>query len=299
MSASVRTSPSRAGGPDARSILRRLEGRVRSYGAPRAVVAFSGGVDSAVVLATATRALGPDAVTAATAVSPSYPSGELEQAREIASWLGVAFMDLRTREVEGEAYARNDAQRCFHCKTELYSTLELAAGAVGPGVVVLAGANAEDSDDFRPGLRAAAEFGVRNPLLEEGLGKVEVRSVARVLRLRVADKPAMACLSSRVAFGVRITPELLARIDAAEHRVRALGFEPVRVRHHGATATIEVDPEQVERLRRHPAAEGLFRELRAMGWGTVDVDPSGYRPGAMNATLVNLQVRARRGGAGP
>src|SRR5712691_10324933 len=108
MSASVRTSPSRAGGPDARSILHRLEGRVRSYGAPRAMVAFSGGVDSAVVLATATRALGPDAVTAATAVSPSYPSGELEQAREIASWLGVAFMDLRTWEVEGEAYARND-----------------------------------------------------------------------------------------------------------------------------------------------------------------------------------------------
>jgi uncharacterized protein len=273
------------------SILDRLEDRVRSYRDPRAMVAFSGGVDSAVVLAVAARALGADAVTAATAVSPSYPSGELDDAREIASSLGVGFLALETREVESQAYARNDALRCFHCKTELYSTLRRVAGATGPGTVILAGANAEDSDDFRPGLRAADDFGVRSPLLEEGVRKADVRTVARCLRLPVADRPPMACLSSRVAFGVPITPELLARIDGAERRVRALGFDPARVRHRGVAATIEVDPAQVERLRRHPAAGALLSELRAMGWRTVEIDPGGYRAGAMNSTLVNLQVR--------
>lgn len=263
----------------------RLERLIQGYGARRAVVAFSGGVDSAVVLALASRALGRDRVTGVTAVSPSYPTGELEAARDVAGSLGVGHRVIRTEEVEREAYARNDGQRCFHCKTELYATMRRLVGETDPLHVVLAGANADDVGDFRPGLRAARLFGVRNPLLEAGVGKPTVRGIARALGLRVADKPALACLSSRIAFGVRINPELLARIDRAEQAVRELGFEQVRVRHFGDSASIEVDPAEVERLVAHPGRLGLLAELRALGWQEVLVDPNGYRPGRMNATL--------------
>jgi len=279
---------------DPTDLLRNLEDRVRSYGRTDAVVAFSGGVDSAVVLAVAARALGRSRVTAVTAVSPSYPSGELDQARALASSLRVRFREIRTREVEQPDYARNDALRCFHCKTELYSTLRSVRAVVGTGTVVLSGANAEDTDDFRPGLRAAAEFGVRNPLLEEGLAKRQVRAVAASIGLPVADKPAMACLSSRVAFGIPITAGLLAQIDRAEQRVRALGFDQVRVRHRDDMATVEVAPNEVERLRALAAQGDILQELRAMGWRRVQIDPVGYRPGSMNATLVSLQPRRRR-----
>jgi uncharacterized protein len=273
------------------ALVARLEARVRAYGHARAVVAVSGGVDSAVVLAVAARVLGTASVTAATAVSPSFPAGELGQARGVASSLGVRFSLVETGEVEAEAYARNDAQRCYHCKTELYSTLARVSQAAGADAVVLAGGNADDADDFRPGLRAAADFGVRNPLLEEGLRKDHVRAVARTLHLTVADRPAMACLSSRVAFGVRITPDLLARIDHAERLVRALGFERVRVRHHGERATVEVAPEQVGRLRSVNEAGAVLERVRALGWKEVEIDPRGYRSGSMNATLVSLQRR--------
>ena len=225
-------------------------------------------------------------MTAITAVSPSYPAGELEAAREVAAAIGVRHRTIQTGEVEREAYARNDEMRCFHCKTELYGTLR-RIGALGDeaGVVVMAGANADDVDDFRPGLRAADQQGVRNPLLELGVGKREVRSMARWLGLSVAEKPALACLSSRVAFGIRITPSLLSRIDIAEQMVRSLGFEAVRVRHLGARATIEVPREEVSRLRSHSDLSELESRIMALGWLEVEVDPNGYRQGSMLATL--------------
>ena len=267
----------------------RVERRIREYGASRAVVAFSGGVDSAVVVALAARALGAGAVTSVTAVSASYPDGEFEQARRVAESLGVEHRRVDTGEVEREAYARNDSMRCFHCKMELYTTLRrLRSLATEPDAVLLAGANADDLDDFRPGLRAADELGVRNPLLEEGVGKSTVRSVARLLGLAVADKPALACLSSRVAFGIRITPELLERIDRAEQAVRALGFRDVRVRHLGREARIEVHASEVGRLVSDQRFPGLLGVIRGLGWDEVTVDPDGYRMGSINATLVNL-----------
>ena len=260
---------------------------VRDYGAGRAVVAFSGGVDSAVVLGLAATALGETNVAAVTAISPSYPSGELLRARSLARSLGVDHRVVATGEVEREAYARNDLQRCFHCKSELYGVLrKLAAREGGPGTVVLAGANAEDATDFRPGLRAADEQGIRNPLLELGIGKAGVRAMARHLGLAVADKPELACLSSRVAFGVRITPELLARIDRAEQAVRSLGFEQVRVRHLGAGASIEVPASEVRRLEEDPRLEGLRARLRQLGWAGISIDPRGYRTGSLNPTAV-------------
>jgi uncharacterized protein len=270
-----------------RQTLDRLERRVRSYNARRALVAFSGGVDSAVVLAVAARALGQDSVTGVTAVSPSYPAGELEQAKAVAASLGVRHRVVITGEVEREAYARNDGERCFHCKTELYGTLRrLVAAEPREEAVVMAGANADDAVDFRPGLRAARQQGVRNPLLEEGMGKGDVRAAAGALRLTVADKPALACLSSRVAFGIRITPDLLGRIDRAEQELRDLGFEGVRIRHFGDEAIIEVGEPDVPLLLSHPGLPSLLDRLRAMGWSQVSVDPRGYRMGRMNATLV-------------
>jgi uncharacterized protein len=260
----------------------RIQRTIGSYGAPRALVAFSGGVDSAVVLATSARALGPDAVTAVTAVSPSYPAGELEAAGAVASALGVAHRAIETAEVERESYARNDAMRCFHCKTELYTTMARLTSTAAPGSVILAGANADDPGDFRPGLRASAIHGVRNPLLETGVGKELVRAMARRLGLAVAEKPALACLSSRVAYGIHITPDLLARIDRAERAIRRLGFDQVRVRHLGSHASIEVPREDVDRLAGHPALPELLGRLKELGWPEVDVDPEGYRTGSLN-----------------
>jgi pyridinium-3,5-biscarboxylic acid mononucleotide sulfurtransferase len=267
-------------------LLGRLEAAVRGYGAARAVVALSGGVDSSVVTGVASRALGPSKVTAVTALSPSYPEGEFESAREVARILEVEHRAVSTGEVEREAYARNDGLRCYHCKVELYTVLErMAAEHAGPGTVVLGGANADDVADLRPGLLAGRQRGVRNPLLEGGVGKEAVRRLARELELPVADKPAMACLSSRVAFGVRITPDLLARIDRAEQLVRRLGFDEVRVRHFGGRASIEVSPQDVMQLRTHPALDDVLAGIRDLGWAEVVVAPDGYRSGSMNATL--------------
>jgi uncharacterized protein len=270
---------------DEESPLAGLEARILSYERARATVAFSGGVDSAVVAAAAARALGPGAVTAITAVSPSYPRGELDGARRAARGMGVEHRVIRTHEVEREAYRRNDGMRCFHCKTELFSEVERMAALAGRDSTVLTGANADDAQDVRPGLRAGAAFGVRSPLLEEGIGKAGVRAIAAELALPIADKPALACLSSRVAFGIRITPDLLGRIDRAEQAVRALGFDPVRVRHFGDRAAIEVEHRRVAQLLAHRRLPEAISAIRALGWERVEVDPDGYRPGRMNATL--------------
>jgi len=254
-----------------------VERRIASYGDP-AIVAHSGGVDSSLVLALAVGALGASSVTAVTALSPSYPAGELELARSVAADLGATHRVVRTREVEREAYARNDEMRCYHCKAELYATLGTIAVSAD-GAVVMAGANADDLDDFRPGLWAGERAGIRNPLLEERVGKALVREIARGLDLRVAGKPALACLSSRVRTGIRITPELLGRIDAAEQEIRALGFDPVRVRHDGDGARIEVPPAEVERLRTHPRLARALATIGELGWSSVRVDPQGYPGG--------------------
>ena len=282
--------------PNVSQVIAMLERTIDSYGAGRAVVAFSGGVDSTVVAALAARALGPGVVTAVTAVSPSYPTGELEAAREVAASLGVEHWTVQTHEVERDAYVRNDARRCFHCKMELYATLgKLLVELATDGAVLLAGANADDANDFRPGLEAARQRGVRNPLLEAGVGKSSVRATARRLGLAVADKPALACLSSRVAYGIRITPNLLARIDQAERAVRSLGFGVVRVRHFGETASIEVATEDIARLKSHPGLGNLLAELRRLGWNDVAVDPEGYRTGSLNVMLGDKELVGRPG----
>lgn len=283
--------------PGVDRVITMLQRTIESYGADRAVVAFSGGVDSTVVTALAAKALGPKAVTAVTAVSPSYPAGEWEAARGVAAELGVPHRAVRTHEVERDAYARNDAMRCFHCKTELFAAMgKLLSSYATTGAVMLAGANADDAADFRPGLEAARRQGVRNPLLEAGVGKTHGRAIARRLGLTVADKPALACLSSRVAYGIRITPELLARIDRAEQAVRSLGFGVVRVRHLGARASIEVSTEDVARLQAHRRLRELLVEIRRLGWSEVAVDPQGYRTGSLNVMLTEQELLGRPAG---
>ena len=245
-----------------------------------ALIAYSGGIDSSLVAAAAARALG-DRALAVTAVSPSLPPGELEEARRVARAIGVRHRTVRTHEVEKEAYLSNDVDRCFHCKGELYGVLAGVAAEVGLATV-LSGANADDLGDFRPGLRAAAEHGVRHPLVEVGFSKAQVREAARDLGVPTWDKPASACLSSRIPFGVRITVEELSKVGRAERILKDLGFRQVRVRVHGDVARVEVEPGDLPRLVDPGLRERVTSELKALGYRYVTLDLEGFRSGSMN-----------------
>ena len=245
------------------------------------IVAFSGGVDSAVVLAAAARALG-NHVLAVTASSPSVAQGEVENAALLAREIGVAHEIIETREFDDPRYRANAADRCYFCKSELYSKLSRTASQRG-FEAVLDGTNADDGRaalDLRPGRAAAREFGVRSPLAELGIGKADVRAIAARYGLRVADKPATPCLSSRVPHGTRIEVDDLRRIDLAERYLRANGFSTVRVRHFGATARVEVPIEDIERLRH--MEERAERAFATVGYAKLEIDRRGYRTGSLN-----------------
>lgn len=247
------------------------------------LVAFSGGADSAFLLAAAVRVLGSDRVVAATAVSSSLPSAELEAARQFAAGLGATHLAPATHEMERPGYAQNARDRCFHCKAELLSVLTPLAAKFGAAVVAT-GTNADDVRDlFRPGIRAARDAGAVTPLADAGLTKEQVRAVSRLWGLTTADKPAAACLSSRVAYGIHITPHRLSRIERAETSLRrrmaesGLAVHNLRVRDLGDRARVEVDREIVEQLEARPE---LLTSVA--GFATVDIDPEGFRSGSMN-----------------
>jgi pyridinium-3,5-biscarboxylic acid mononucleotide sulfurtransferase len=264
----------------AKERLRELEAIVVPYGS--ALVAFSGGVDSSLALAVAARALPKERVLAVTSNNETYLPSELDLARQFADSLGVDHLVINTRELDDPNYASNPTNRCYFCKSTLYSDLSRIAAERGYGCVV-DGANADDEGDYRPGRKAAEELGVVSPLSVAGVGKAEVRELAKHLGLPSWDKPALACLSSRFPYGQEITPEKLSQVARAEEYLRARGFRQVRVRHHGEIARLEVGPEEMERA--FALREEVSAELKEAGFLYVALDLSGYESGSLNARL--------------
>ncbi len=262
----------------------RLVDTLRGYG--RTLVAFSGGVDSSVVLAAATRALGSEGVAAVTAVSPSLPAAELAAAREFCADLGVAHHTVETRELDRVGYRRNGPDRCYFCKATLLETASELATARGY-TTIATGTNASDvAAGFRPGIRAAAERGARTPLADLGLDKSAVRDIARAWGLPTADKPAAACLSSRIAYGISITRSRLARVERAEAALRPLlagfGVRNLRVRDLGQSVRLEVDAAAVAAVRDHPLVRAV---IRTAGFGDASLTVEPFRSGSMNDLL--------------
>lgn len=259
---------------------------IREYG--RCAIAYSGGVDSAVVAKAAVLALDGDCI-AITGSSHSLAQGELAQAAETARLIGIDHRVVQTDEFANDAYVQNAPDRCFHCKTELYSQLDGLADTLN-FAVVLNGANTDDLGDYRPGLQAAADFQVRSPLADCEFNKADVRGLAEAWQLPVWDKPATPCLSSRVAYGQAVTPERLKMIDNAERLLRSNGFEICRVRYHeGDLARIEVLAADITRLLSEPLLTTVKQSLLDFGFQFVTVDLGGFRSGSLNAALGDSQ----------
>jgi uncharacterized protein len=241
-------------------------------------VAFSGGVDSALLLYVASRVLG-DRCLAVIGDSEVFPEGEIREAVEAAGRWGIPLRVVDTHELADPKFAVNDPDRCYHCKNELFSRVRAAADEAGLPFIA-EGSQADDAGDYRPGQRAAKELSVRAPLVEAGFDKREVREVARVLGLRQWDKPSFACLATRFPYGTEITRELLRRVDKAEQSLHAMDFGQVRVRHHGSLVRIELDPAEIERAVR--MREEIVQAMRKSGYAYAALDLEGYRTGKMN-----------------
>jgi uncharacterized protein len=266
------------------NLLEKRLGDLEEIIAPRgsALVAFSGGVDSSLALAVAARALPKKRVLAVTSNNETYLPSELEGAEALALSLGVEHLVVNTRELDDPNYASNPTNRCYFCKSTLYSDLAGIASKKGYACVV-DGANKDDEGDYRPGRKAAKELGVVSPLSLAGVSKAEVRELARYLGLRSWDKPALACLSSRFPYGQEITPEKLAQVAQAEEFLRSRGYAQVRVRHHGEIARLEVGAEEMERA--FAERQEISAELKDAGFLYITLDLTGYTSGSLNAAL--------------
>jgi pyridinium-3,5-biscarboxylic acid mononucleotide sulfurtransferase len=244
-------------------------------------VAYSGGVDSTLLLKIAYDQLGEHAV-GVTAVSASLPAAELEEAQRIAQQIGARHVLLTSHETDDVRYLANTPNRCYFCKSQVY--VEMAEYARENGFDYLVdGTNADDASDHRPGRQAAREHGVRSPLLEAGLTKAEIREIARQIGLPNWDKPAAACLSSRIPYGTTITLEMLSQVEKAEQVLKRLGVRQARVRHHQSVARIEVEPADFDKVLAH--REEIIRQLEALGYGYVTLDLAGFRSGSLNKDL--------------
>jgi len=258
-----------------------LEARLRSLG--RTLIAYSGGVDSAFLADAARQVLG-DNMLAVIADSPSLPRFQLQDAIAFAQERQIPLEVVATQELERPEYARNDASRCFHCKDELFTFMDEFRRRRGFDCIAY-GVNADDQGDFRPGQEAARRHQVAAPLLDAGLGKQEIRELARLAGLRIWDKPASACLSSRIEYGRPVTREALAAVEQGEEALRALGFRQFRVRHHGQIVRIEIAREELTRALESAMAEQFTRTFKALGFTYVTLDLEGFRSGSMNAVL--------------
>ncbi len=246
-----------------------------------AVIAFSGGVDSSLVCAVAHEVLGERTV-AVTAISQTYPHGEVEWAKKAAEHIGIRHMTIITNELEDPHFATNPPERCYNCKSELLRKLDWVRKEMG-FEKIFDGTNLDDFSDYRPGIRALREFGVLSPLAEAGLTKEEVRELAAGYGLPNAGKPANPCLASRIPFGQEITPEKLERIAKGEEFIRSLGFCVVRVRDYGELARVEVGKEELQRVLQ--LSGKIESALKRLGYAQVTIDPRGYREGGANLTF--------------
>jgi uncharacterized protein len=247
------------------------------------VIGYSGGVDSTMLAAVAKKILGDRAVCVL-ASSETYPASEVQEALETAAILGISVIRIDTDELRNEAFAANTPDRCFFCKTELFSKL-IAIGQDHGIKWVADGANLDDLNDYRPGSRAASQLGVRSPLREAGMTKKDIREISHRMGLPTWNKPSFACLSSRIPYGTRIETGILRRLGEAERFLKALGFRQVRVRHHGEIARIEVEPEEIVRLSSPEVRKQVTEKFKELEYLYTTLDLGGYRMGSMNAVL--------------
>ncbi len=277
-------------GPETEAKLRDLEARLGALDS--LMVAYSGGVDSAFLAATAHRVLG-DRMLAVLADSPSLARRDMEQAIAFAESLGMPLRIIQTEELDKPEYQRNDANRCFHCKTELFTGMDALRAELGY-VHIAYGMNADDTRDYRPGQRAATEHAVLAPLADAGMTKADVRLLARAAGYTLWDRPAAPCLSSRVEYGREVTREVLSQVERAEESLRQLGFREFRVRHHGELARVEIARSEMPRALTMETLDAITAALREAGYQYVTLDTAGFRSGSLNA-LLPADVLLRRG----
>jgi pyridinium-3,5-biscarboxylic acid mononucleotide sulfurtransferase len=252
------------------------------------LVAFSGGVDSTFLLAVAKQVLG-DRMMAVTAVSETFPTREVQLASKLAKQIGVKHLKIQINELENADFVKNDFTRCFHCKNNLYTQLKELVKKYGDVYTIVDGSNMDDLGEYRPGLKAARQLGVRSPLQEAGLYKDEIRILSKEMGLETWNKPSFACLSSRIPYGTKITKEKIDQLDKSEEFLLELGFYQVRVRHHGEIARIEVLPEEMPRIIQYH--QEIHNKLRELGFLYVTLDLGGYRSGSMNEILKKGMVK--------
>ena len=258
----------------------------------RAVIAYSGGVDSAFLLKAAVDTMGAENVIACIGISPSLADSQKTIALDTAEFIGIDVRRIRLGELDDKNYSANNADRCFHCKSHLYRSLGEIAKAEGIEHI-LCGSNLDDEDDFRPGRRAASDFAVRAPLVQARLTKTEIRALSRKLGLATADMPASPCLASRISYGLEVTPERLNQVEQAENFLRSRGFVEFRVRHHGDVARIEIPAEDIKKVVEEPNRAVIVEKLKSLGFKFITVDMQGFRSGALNEALTEAEKQKK------